>query len=44
MDTELCNRVTEVCNNTFGSYMCLCADGYEIGTEEFQCEGISKFY
>jgi len=44
MNTELCNPDIEVCYNTFGSYVCLCVGGYEIGTEGFQCEGISKFY
>ena len=35
-DVHLCNQT---CNNTVGSYMCQCTDGYTLGIDGTSCIG-----
>ena len=33
------NICVQECNNTHGSYICLCHDGYELKSDGFSCTG-----
>ena len=30
---------SQMCNNTVGSYQCLCWDGYELANDSHTCDG-----
>ena len=38
-DTELTGRE---CNNTPGSYLCVCQEGYEFNEQDQQCIGVGQ--
>ena len=35
---------SQICNNTVGSYQCLCRDGYELANDSHTCDGKHKIF
>lgn len=36
----VCNKSTSTCNNTIGSYNCICNEGYAKDSSTEKCEGL----
>jgi len=46
IDTDECESnnggCNQICNNTAGSYQCLCSQGYLLSADNHKCKGINS--